>query len=148
MKARLLATFDYDAQHPEQPTADGTIVVPQGSFSALGRRFVIDYDLVAQSRVLSSVGKGLSRIGDRLRGKQGAATAFQWALPAGIAAVLLAAGAFYAARRKRRAGTHGRTLSGDEARARSLWLAARHRLERSHVAVAPSAGVVQVTDSV
>ncbi|MFL5311905.1 MAG: translocation/assembly module TamB domain-containing protein [Myxococcales bacterium] len=35
-------TFEYDAQHPDQPTADGTIVVPQGSFSALGRRFVID----------------------------------------------------------------------------------------------------------
>ncbi|TMB35209.1 MAG: transglutaminase domain-containing protein [Deltaproteobacteria bacterium] len=111
-------------------------------------RFVIDYDLVAQSRVLSSVGKGLSRIGDRLRGKQGAATAFQWALPAGIAAVLLAAGAFYAARRKRRAGTHGRTLSGDEARARSLWLAARHRLERSHVAVAPSAGVREAVERI
>jgi translocation and assembly module TamB len=34
--------FDYDAQQPEAPTADGTITVPQGSFSALGRRFVID----------------------------------------------------------------------------------------------------------
>ena len=35
-------TFDYDAQRPDEPSADGTIVVPQGTFSALGRRFVID----------------------------------------------------------------------------------------------------------
>src|SRR5205823_6498917 len=30
-------TFEYDAQQPDAPTADGTITVPQGSFSALGR---------------------------------------------------------------------------------------------------------------
>src|SRR5207248_8440181 len=35
-------TFDYDAKHPDQPTADGVIHAPQGSFSALGRRFTID----------------------------------------------------------------------------------------------------------
>ncbi|HEX4382069.1 MAG TPA: translocation/assembly module TamB domain-containing protein [Myxococcales bacterium] len=34
-------TFDYDAQHPDDPTADGTIHVPNGSFNALGRRFTI-----------------------------------------------------------------------------------------------------------
>ena len=34
-------TFDYDARHPDQPTADGVIHAPQGSFSALGRRFTI-----------------------------------------------------------------------------------------------------------
>jgi len=34
--------FDYDARHPDAPTADGVIHVPQGSFSALGRRFTID----------------------------------------------------------------------------------------------------------
>ncbi|HET7788903.1 MAG TPA: translocation/assembly module TamB domain-containing protein [Myxococcales bacterium] len=34
--------FDYDARHPDTPTADGVIHVPQGSFSALGRRFTID----------------------------------------------------------------------------------------------------------
>jgi len=34
-------TFDYDARHPDRPTADGTIHAPQGSFSALGRRFTI-----------------------------------------------------------------------------------------------------------
>ncbi|HEY2031681.1 MAG TPA: translocation/assembly module TamB domain-containing protein [Myxococcales bacterium] len=33
--------FDYDAQHPDGPTADGTIHVPNGSFNALGRRFTI-----------------------------------------------------------------------------------------------------------
>jgi len=33
--------FDYDARHPEVPTADGVIHAPQGSFSALGRRFTI-----------------------------------------------------------------------------------------------------------
>jgi translocation and assembly module TamB len=32
---------DYDAQLPDAPTADGTITVPDGSFSALGRRFEI-----------------------------------------------------------------------------------------------------------
>src|SRR5207253_5057725 len=35
-------TIESDAQNPGAPTADGTITVPQGSFSALGRRFVID----------------------------------------------------------------------------------------------------------
>lgn len=34
--------FDYDARHPDVPSADGVIHVPQGSFSALGRRFTID----------------------------------------------------------------------------------------------------------
>ncbi len=34
--------FVYDARNPEGPTADGTIHVPQGSFTALGRRFIID----------------------------------------------------------------------------------------------------------
>ncbi|HEX9578863.1 MAG TPA: translocation/assembly module TamB domain-containing protein, partial [Myxococcales bacterium] len=34
--------FDYDARRPDTPTADGTVHVPQGSFSALGRRFAID----------------------------------------------------------------------------------------------------------
>jgi translocation and assembly module TamB len=33
--------FDYDARHPEGLTADGTVHVPQGSFTALGRRFTI-----------------------------------------------------------------------------------------------------------
>ena len=33
--------FDYDAHHPDQPSAEGTIHVPQGSFNALGRRFSI-----------------------------------------------------------------------------------------------------------
>jgi transglutaminase-like putative cysteine protease len=111
-------------------------------------RVVIDYDLVAQSRFMSDVGRGLSRIGDRLRGKRGAATPYQWEWPAGIAAVLLAAGAFHLARRKRRAGTHGRTLSGNEARARSLWLATRHRLEKSHVALAPSSGVRETLERI
>jgi translocation and assembly module TamB len=35
-------TFEYDAKRPDAPTADGTITIPQGSFTALGRRFVID----------------------------------------------------------------------------------------------------------
>jgi translocation and assembly module TamB len=34
--------FDYDARRPDEPTADGTVHVPQGSFSALGRRFIIE----------------------------------------------------------------------------------------------------------
>lgn len=34
--------FDYDARHPDTPTADGTVHVPQGSFNALGRRFTIE----------------------------------------------------------------------------------------------------------
>jgi translocation and assembly module TamB len=34
--------FEYDARHPDAPTADGTIHVPQGSFTALGRRFLIE----------------------------------------------------------------------------------------------------------
>ena len=34
--------FDYDARQPDKPTADGTVHVPRGSFTALGRRFLID----------------------------------------------------------------------------------------------------------
>jgi len=33
--------FDYDSQQPDAPTADGTIHVPSGSFTALQRRFEI-----------------------------------------------------------------------------------------------------------
>jgi translocation and assembly module TamB len=33
--------FDYDARHPDEPSAEGTVHVPTGSFSALGRRFTI-----------------------------------------------------------------------------------------------------------
>ncbi len=42
-------TFDFDAQHPDKPSADGTIQVPQGSFSALGRRFVIEYAKITET---------------------------------------------------------------------------------------------------
>src|SRR5256886_9187952 len=34
--------FEYDARRPDGPTADGTVHIPQGSFNALGRRFIID----------------------------------------------------------------------------------------------------------
>ncbi len=34
--------FDYEARNPEGLSADGVVHVPQGSFSALGRRFTID----------------------------------------------------------------------------------------------------------
>jgi translocation and assembly module TamB len=34
--------FDYDARHPQDPIAEGTVHVPHGSFTALGRRFVIE----------------------------------------------------------------------------------------------------------
>ncbi|HKC61690.1 MAG TPA: translocation/assembly module TamB domain-containing protein [Myxococcales bacterium] len=42
-------TFDYDAQQPGAPTAEGTITVPQGTFSALGRRFVIEYAKITET---------------------------------------------------------------------------------------------------
>jgi autotransporter translocation and assembly factor TamB len=35
-------SFEYDARRTEGLTADGTVHVPQGSFTALGRRFTID----------------------------------------------------------------------------------------------------------
>ena len=41
--------FDYDARHPDVPTADGTVHVPQGSFSALGRRFTIQNALITET---------------------------------------------------------------------------------------------------
>ena len=41
--------FEYDAKHPDQPTADGTVRVPQGSFSALGRRFTIQNALITET---------------------------------------------------------------------------------------------------
>jgi translocation and assembly module TamB len=34
--------FEFDARHPDVPSAEGVVHVPQGSFSALGRRFTID----------------------------------------------------------------------------------------------------------
>jgi translocation and assembly module TamB len=34
--------FDYAARQPDKPTADGTVHVTRGSFTALGRRFLID----------------------------------------------------------------------------------------------------------
>jgi translocation and assembly module TamB len=33
--------FDYDAQHPDAPKADGTVNVPRGTFTLLGRKFEI-----------------------------------------------------------------------------------------------------------
>ena len=41
--------FDYDARHPDAPTADGTVHVPEGSFSALGRRFTIQNALITET---------------------------------------------------------------------------------------------------
>ena len=41
--------FEYEAQHPDAPTADGTVHVPQGSFSALGRRFTIQNALITET---------------------------------------------------------------------------------------------------
>jgi len=123
-------------------------VLAWDSLAQRWNRFVIDYDLGAQSRVLSSVGRGLARVSERLRGKQGAATAFRWLLAGGLAAVLACAGAFYFARRKRRAGPRGRMLSGDEARAQRLWLATRHRLEKSRVGIAPSTAVRETVERI
>jgi autotransporter translocation and assembly factor TamB len=40
VQSSLHATWD--AQHPAEPSADGTIELPRGSFSALGRRFEIE----------------------------------------------------------------------------------------------------------
>ena len=34
--------FDYDARHPDTPSAEGLVHAPQGSFSALGRRFTVE----------------------------------------------------------------------------------------------------------
>ncbi|MFL5437204.1 MAG: translocation/assembly module TamB domain-containing protein [Myxococcales bacterium] len=34
--------FDYDAKHPDAPSAEGVVHAPQGSFSALGRRFTVE----------------------------------------------------------------------------------------------------------
>ena len=41
--------FEYDAKHPDTPSADGTVHVPQGSFSALGRRFTIQNALITET---------------------------------------------------------------------------------------------------
>ena len=41
--------FDYDAHNPDEPTADGTVHVPQGSFTALGRRFEIVDALITET---------------------------------------------------------------------------------------------------
>jgi translocation and assembly module TamB len=41
--------LDYDAKRPDAPAADGTIHIPQGSFSALGRRFTIRDALITET---------------------------------------------------------------------------------------------------
>jgi hypothetical protein len=40
-KVQSQMRFDYDAQHPDAPRADGTVNIPRGTFTALGRRFEI-----------------------------------------------------------------------------------------------------------
>ncbi|HTO95841.1 MAG TPA: translocation/assembly module TamB domain-containing protein [Myxococcales bacterium] len=39
---RSKMNFEYDARHPDTPSADGVVHVPSGSFNALGRRFTIE----------------------------------------------------------------------------------------------------------
>jgi translocation and assembly module TamB len=39
----------WDAQHPSEPSADGTIEVPRGSFSALGRRFEVEHAVITET---------------------------------------------------------------------------------------------------
>jgi hypothetical protein len=111
-------------------------------------RLVVDYDRVAQFRVLRGIGDVFSRIGERLRGKQVGPTSIGRAFPAIAGTGLAALAVFLFRRRKRRASTGGRMLSGDEARARTLWLSTRHRLERSRVQLAPSAGVREAVERV
>ncbi len=41
--------FEYDARRPDKPTADGTITVPNGSFTALGRRFNIENAVITET---------------------------------------------------------------------------------------------------
>jgi len=41
-------TFDYDAK-TGKPIAEGAVTVPQGTFSALGRRFIIDYAKITET---------------------------------------------------------------------------------------------------
>lgn len=41
--------FEYDARRPDKPTADGTITVPKGSFTALGRRFQIENAVITET---------------------------------------------------------------------------------------------------
>lgn len=111
-------------------------------------RIVVDYDLVAQAQVMNRIGQAVSRIGDRLRGKAGTTASSGWLLPAVACGSLVALGSVLLARRKRRTGVRGRMLSADEARARRLWLATRHRLEKSRVEVAPSSGIREAVERV
>ncbi len=39
----------WDARHPTEPSADGTIEVPHGSFSALGRRFEVERAVITET---------------------------------------------------------------------------------------------------
>jgi translocation and assembly module TamB len=47
VKSSLHASWD--AQHPTEPSADGTIEMPRGSFSALGRRFEIERAVITET---------------------------------------------------------------------------------------------------
>ena len=46
---RSKLNFEYDARRPDRPTADGTITVPNGSFTALGRRFNIENAIITET---------------------------------------------------------------------------------------------------
>jgi len=46
---RSQLNFEHDARRPDQPTADGTVTISGGSFTALGRRFAIDNAVITET---------------------------------------------------------------------------------------------------
>jgi len=61
--------FDYDARQPDKPTADGTVHVTRGSFTALGRRFLIDDAKIVETGATSPIRAGLKALYDNRRRK-------------------------------------------------------------------------------
>ena len=101
------------------------------------RAFIVDYDLLAQAQAMRRLGQLLAETGRRLAGKGGSAGRFG---PAALGAALLAVGVVGAGlmRRLRLCSLSRATLTADQARAVSLWRAAKATLRRAGIQVSPA----------
>ena len=116
------------------------------SIEARWRGAVVDYDLLAQGRLLQRAAALLQEANRRLSGKGGGGARFReaWAVLAGLV-LAAAAGAVLFARRSRR-GPGRRTtrpLSPDQLRAQRLWRRARANLRRAGIQLSPASTALE-----
>lgn len=139
--------FDPTPASERGSSADGPwarILLLWDSIDARWRSAVVDYDLLAQGRLLQGAASALRSVGARLSGRAGAALRLRQGAPlaAAAAALALAAGAAVAlrGRRRRSGGRRARPALGpDQLRARALWRRARARLRRRGLPLPPGA---------